>query len=68
MAEQSSTPMPTETLDQLAHTIEENVLIQSLREIKASPEVVRAAAHVILDRALDRDESSNENHSDQATS
>lgn len=38
----------------LREALEQHVIMESLRETKASPDVVRIAAHVLVDIALDQ--------------
>lgn len=54
---EKTTDDPLETLTRLNEVLETSVMIKALRETKASPETVRAAAHIMIDRALDQAES-----------
>lgn len=50
--------------DELRRSLEGHILIESLRETKASPEVIRTAAHVLVDRALDQTPTTDAQRSD----
>lgn len=53
---QASTEVKHGINDELADSLESHVFIQSLLETKASPDVLRTAVHVLIDRVLDQTE------------